>query len=184
MWLTILSEGILSDERQRHISLKLISECFGMRLEYIGTEMCQIHTTDFADGIPEILVTHFVRESDSLEKLCSLVARNGRDTHFGHHLKQALVHSLYIVLGCRLEVKLYVMALYHIIDNGECQIWVDGTRAIARKEGEMHHLAGIGGFYYQCRLHTFLTLYQVMMHSRGSQQRRYGSVFTIHTPVT
>ena len=77
--------------------------------------------TNTADGAylcSEIVLQQTLAQTDALEDLGSAIAADGGDSHLGHNLEQAFLHSLDVVLfGCVI-VFLYLALLYQVVEDG------------------------------------------------------------------
>ena len=109
-------------------------------------DVIERHAFNTAWRAGEVLLDHAGCNSNGLENLCTTVARDGRNAHFGHHLEQALVNALdEVVVGLVHGQRRDIAFLNQV---GKCvkgKVWVDCTCAIAQETSEVMDFAGFTG---------------------------------------
>ena len=106
-------------------------------------DVIQRHAFNTAWRAGEVLLDHAGCNSNSLENLCTTVARDGRNAHFGHHLEQALINALYEVIVGLINGQRCDIAFLNQISKGvKRKVRVDCTCAVAEETGEVMDFAG------------------------------------------
>src|SRR6266850_8353674 len=104
-------------------------------------------------GAGEVLVDQVMIQSDGFEDLGAAVTLDRRDAHLRNYSDHALGHSFYVVLHCMVVVGFGQMPLVdHVAQSLECEIRIDGCRAIPQKQRKVVDLAGLAGFQYKSDL--------------------------------
>ena len=119
------------------------------------------------------LSTRDLAESDGFEDLRAAVALQGGDAHLAEGLQESLVDALDVV-GHGLLVG---------ADGLEREIGIDGARAVADEQGEVHHLARLAAFDDEGDLGARLFADQVIVDRGHGQQAGDGSVFFVDAAV-
>ena len=103
---------------------------------------------DAAGSTDEAGADNVLVQPDCLKNLGPLVRRQGRDTHFAHHLEHALGHRL---PEGRHDLLIAELVFEHSVEPSlpqrlEGQVGVDGISAVAGEQAEVVHLAGLTRF--------------------------------------
>ena len=101
-------------------------ECLVVQTDSITSDGLQADTADGAHLCTEVSLQETLAQTDALENLRTTIATDGRDTHLSHNLKQALLHSLDVVLlGC-MVVLLNLASLHEVVEYGVGQVRTEG----------------------------------------------------------
>ncbi len=142
--------------------------------------------SDTADGAhfgTEVGAEQALRQTDSLEDLCTAIGADGRDTHLGHNLEQALLDGRNVVGLGRGVVLLYLTFLDEVVENGVGHVRTECGCTVAQQQGGMHHLAYLSALHNQCGLHTLADIDEVVVDGTHRQQRRDGDVVVVDVAV-
>ena len=134
----------------------------------------------------EILVDELGVQAHRLEYLRAPVALDGRYTHLGHYLQNALIRRLHIVvLGGLVVHNPRQIAIFadHIPDGLERKIRIDRDRSVANQQCQVRHFTRLARFHYQAHFRANALPYQMVMHTRHGKQARYRRVVDINPPV-
>ena len=102
---------------------------------------------DARRGAREVLVDERAVEADRLEHLRAAVALQRRDAHLGHHLEDALVERLDVVLDRLLVRDADEHPLPdHVVERLERQVRVDRAGAVAEEQRAVMHFARVARF--------------------------------------
>ena len=133
----------------------------------------QSYAADGAHRGAEVALQQPLAQSDALKYLRAAIAADGRDTHLGHDFEESFLHRLDVVSLCRGIVLLYLSTLHEVVQYGKDHVRAQRTGAISQQQCGVHRLAYLAALHYQRCLHALADAYQVVVHRRDSQQRRY-----------
>ena len=128
-----------------------------------------------AGSAGEVLVDHWLCQSDGLEDLCSGVGGHRRDAHLGHDLEHALRGGLGVVLVRLTRADpLEQAGRDHVVDRVEGHVRVHRAGSEADEERHVVDLTGVTALDDQADLGPLLMAHEVLVDSSGQQQRRDG----------
>ena len=132
----------------------------------------------------EELVDDVVRQTDRLEDLRPRVRGDRRDTHFGHHLEDALVGGLdEVLLGLDRVLDRGHALGDEILDGFKCEVRVHSTRAVANQQAHVMALARIASFDDETHLGPRPSERQVVVDRARKEQGRDRCVLAGGAPV-
>ena len=129
---------------------------------------------DARRGPGEVLVDERLIEADRLEDLRAAVALQRRDAHLGHHLQDALVERLDVVLAppasCVTPTSMPLPD--HVVERLERQIRVDDAGAVAEQQRAVVHFARVARFDDQRAARPRALADEMMVHAGRREQAR------------
>ena len=134
----------------------------------------------------EVLVDNFARKANDLKDLGARVGGHCGDAHLGHHLQEALVHGLYIVLlgiGQR-DVETMGPGLDHLGDRLERGVREDSAGTKAQQRCDVMHFSRFARLDHEIGPHPRRRRHEVMMNSCGREERWNRSVCNRDSSVT
>ena len=159
-------------------------ECRLVAGQRLARDIFDTHTLDLGRGPGEVAVHHLLVESDGLENLRATITLDGRDTHLGHHLNDALDGAVDIaLLGLFVGIAFEHILTDHVVDPLEGHIGIDRLGAITEQQAEVMHLARLTRFERQPDMGAGLQTHQMVMHPGHRHQRRYRHIVGIHAAV-
>ena len=138
-----------------------------------------------ARGRPrEVLVDERLVEADGFEDLRAAVALQRRDAHLGHHLQDALVERVDVVLD-RLRVRHADEQLLpdHVVERFEREVRVDRAGAVAEQQRAVVHFARVAGFEHEAAARARALPHEMMVHAGRRQQARNRRALAIGAAV-
>ena len=136
-------------------------------------------------GAGEVFIHQHLGQTHRLKYLRAGVRHVGGDTHFGHHLAQALAHGLdeildgFLAIHARAERAL----VGEIQQRFQRQIRMNSLRTVAAQQGEVMHLARRAGFNHQTRAGAQALVDEMLVNCRHREQRGDRHVVAIHLAV-
>ena len=119
------------------------------------------------------LSTNACVEPDRLEDLRAAVALQRRDAHLGHHLEDALVERVDVVLDRLLVRDADEDALAdHVVERFERQVRIDRAGAVAEQQRAVMHFARVARFDDQRAARARALADQVMVDAGRREQAR------------
>ncbi len=143
-------------------------------LFHVGLEVREVSSLNAALRAGEAQVDHLVRQAHDLEQLRAAVAADGRDTHLGHDLEQALadprpVTSAQFEAGR--EIELHSAFAHHVEQDLIRHVRIHGGCAVADEAREMMRVARSSGLDQEVALAAQSHLHQMMVNGAGDEQR-------------
>ena len=155
-----------------------------MPLEHLLGDHVDPDAADARRGPGEVAVHEVLVEADRLEDLRAAIALERRDAHLGHHLEDALVERLDVVLDRLLVGDADEEALLdHVVQRLEREIRVDHPRAVAEEQRAVMHLARVAGFDDQRAAGPRALAHQMMVNACRREQARDRRSVPIDAPV-
>ena len=186
----VASHGMLQTRnRLRRPSVALTPETVGVdpaHIEHVGVDrqvaigvsvppdrllgdLHQARPLDGGGGSGEVGVDELARQAHSVKDLGAAVGLVGRNAHLGHDLQNALADGLDVVLAHLIGGLRQAVARPEVLKGLEGEVGVDRLGAIAGKDAEVMHLAGLTRLNHQSGLHAQSLADQVMMDRRSRQ---------------
>ncbi len=129
------------------------SKSYVMALSYLLSDHIDANAANSRRGPGEILVHEILVESNCFKDLSAAVTLDGRDTHFGDDLDDALVNGLDVILDCLLVIQSRQKILVdHVVQRLKGQVRIDCRRAITKQQGEVMNLAWLATLYDKANL--------------------------------
>ena len=147
------------------------------------SDFLETDTFDAACSTREVLVDKFAVETNGFENLGAAVAAERRDTHLGHDLQEALIHSLDVVGCCRDRVHVEFAGMAHVRNAFESEVRVDDRCAVTEQKGKVHDFADFTGLHNQTDFRADACFDERAVHASGCQKRRHRDVAPIHVLI-
>mmetsp|Transcript_100539 Transcript_100539/g.288012 ORF Transcript_100539/g.288012 Transcript_100539/m.288012 type:complete len:1151 (+) Transcript_100539:506-3958(+) len=144
----------------------------------VGVKTLEVAALNAASRAGKATVDHLVGETDGLEDLGALVRLEGRDTHLGHDLEDALGGTLAVVVEELLVAELLLGAGQHLTIGAHLgeglvgHVRADSVAAKAEHRGKVVHLTRVAALGEEGGLGALLGTEQVLVHGADRQQRR------------
>ena len=145
----------------------------------VRLQVVEIRALNAAVGPFEAQRHDRIAQAHDLEQLRAAVARDGRNSHLGHDLEQALADAAAVAaaeLLARVGIHVHGTLAHQIEQRLVGEIRIDGGRAVADEAGEMVRIARRAGLDQDVALAAQTSLYQPMMHGTGREQSLNGNL--------
>ena len=121
----------------------------------------------------EIAIDEGAIEADRFEDLRAAIALKGRDAHLGHHLQDAFVERVNVVLDRLLVRDADEQPLLdHVVERLEREVRVDDAGAVAEQQRAVMHLARVAGLDDQPAPRARALADEVMMDAGRREEAR------------
>ena len=153
-------------------------------LQCFPRDLGQANAAHARRRLVEVAGDKLLGEADGLEDLGASVTLDGADAHLRHHLDDALLDGLAIPRDGVVVVNSLEQALTdHVVERLERHVGIDRSGAVAQKEGEVVHLAGVAALDEEPGPRPLPLADEVMVQPRTRQQRRDRGHIGAHAPV-
>ena len=147
--------------------------CRGVTRRHLAGHDIEADATELGGGPGEVGVDQLLGQPDGLEGLCTAIGGHGGDAHLGHDLEHSLAECLDEVpdrlVGAVCGKGPRTNQVLHRL---HCQIGVHSRSAEADEERHVVDLTDVAGLDEQPDQGAGLLPDEVVVHSRGEQQRR------------
>ena len=150
-----------------------------------ASQYVQAHAFDTRSGSGEVFLHHRMVQADGFEHLGAAIALERGNPHLAGDLEQSLIDGLDVILERLFERDALreIASLRKIFQRLDGQVRIDGARAIAHQQREMHHLARLARFHHQRHLRAAPLADEVIVQGRQRQQAGNGSVVPVDAAV-
>ena len=184
MFLPAASSFVFSQTVQRQIRFQP-QRIEGSGVAFIGLSgnILQRDASHPAGRSVEILIDHFLGNTDGFEYLGALVGLNGGNSHFGSDFYDAVQDCQIIILHCSIIIFIKQSFVDQLPDGIQRQIGVYRTGAVSQQRGKMMHFPWLSGFQDQRQRRLFFRVDQMLVNGGNRQKRRHGHMIFIHPTV-
>ena len=186
MVLTVAAEAEEPEIRQPTLpgGSGFVAEGRAVALQDIFGDLFQAHATQAARRPVEVMLDDLAVDTDRLEDLGAAVRGQRRDPHLGHDLEQPRLDGRAEVVDRLLRIeRLHAALAGETTHRLECQVRVDGARAVTDQAGEMVDVPGIARFNNNVGSHAQARADQMLVDSARRQQHRNRRVPRVDTPI-